>query len=144
MIKRKSFLLAAVVAAVFSMAAATPSHAAGSISWYTSLDSGLAAAKKSGKPVFIYFWATWCGPCKLMVKKVYPKPAVVAESKKWVMIKLDYDKNAAAVKKYKVAATLPQYLFVTPKGKLVKKTASYLDEKKLISAMRGAHSSAKG
>lgn len=143
MLNRKSSYFAALCAAAVALVSASPSQASGSIAWRTSLDSGLAEAKKTGKPVMVYFWATWCGPCKLMVKSVYPKPSVVAESKKWVMVKLDFDKNEKAVRKYNVAANLPQFLFLTPGGKLASKTQGYKSESALVAAMRGAYRGAK-
>lgn len=52
------------------------------------------------KPVLAYFWATWCGPCKL----VAPSVEAVAQSygDRLKVVKLEVDANPNAVKTCKV------------------------------------------
>lgn len=44
--------------------------------WYASLDEGLAAASREGKPVFLDVWATWCKNCVVMDATTFKDPAV--------------------------------------------------------------------
>lgn len=52
------------------------------------------------KPVLVYFWASWCGPCKLM------SPAVTAAAEKYgeklKVVKMEVDPNPVSVTQYKV------------------------------------------
>ena len=58
-----------------------------------------------GKPLFINFWATWCGPC------LYEKPRIEAlrkklEPKGWVFIMLS-DESTDKIRRYQAAKKYP-------------------------------------
>jgi thiol:disulfide interchange protein DsbD len=44
--------------------------------WYQSLDEGLSAARRDGKPVFLDVWATWCKNCVAMDATTFRDPQV--------------------------------------------------------------------
>ena len=60
-------------------------------------------------PTFVYFFATWCGPCKTMspvlddLKKVY--------GEKLRIIKIDVDKNPAIADQFKIRGVPTLMLF---------------------------------
>ena len=71
---------------------------------------------QSDKTVLVDFWATWCGPCK-MVAPVLDE--IAGENKdKLTVAKLDIDRNPDAMRKYGIMAV--PTLMVFQKGEVVK------------------------
>ncbi|RYG68390.1 thioredoxin [bacterium] len=89
------------------------------VKWSSSYKSALAEAKRTGKPVFVDVFTTWCGPCKYLDEVTYKDPKFVAESRNWVMVKVDAEKNQeniALAKKFKVQG-YPTMIFLKSNGK---------------------------
>ena len=54
----------------------------------------LAKSKAQNKPIFVDFFTTWCGPCKLLEQKVYSKPEVIQKmNANFINFKIDAEKG---------------------------------------------------
>lgn len=59
-----------------------------------------AEVLQADKPVLAYFWASWCGPCRLVSPSV--EWAADTYSDRLKIVKLEVDPNPQSVKKYSV------------------------------------------
>jgi thioredoxin 1 len=94
-----------------------------------------SAVLNSDKPVVVDFWATWCGPCK-MVAPVLDE--IAGENKdKLTVAKLDIDANPATARDYQVMSIPTMIVFqdgkpvkqivgAKPKAALLSDLADYL------------------
>jgi thiol:disulfide interchange protein DsbD len=84
------------------------------------LDERLAAAKNSGKPVFLDYFADWCTDCVRMENSTFADQRVRAALEDFVRLKVDVtDPNDPEVKRlkerYRVFAP-PAFIFLTKQG----------------------------
>ncbi len=114
-------------------------------------------AREEGKYIFIDCYATWCIPCKLMDKQVYPNDTVGSfMNARFISIKMQMDtsstddliikrrySDAKLIAKTFNIKSYPTYLFISPDGELVHKAVGYKDASQLISASTAALDSAR-
>lgn len=94
----------------------------------------LAQAQKENKIIFIDAYASWCGPCKLMAKNIFPQPEVGDfYNANFINTKYDMEKGEgiALAKKYGVKA-YPTYLFINADGELLYTGTGYYAAKDFI------------
>lgn len=109
-------LLAAHLAVAVAPAAAHDWND-GRITWQP-FAQGLAAAKKEKKPVCLVLYTEWCPHCA-NYSGVFRDPRVVEKAKRFVMIRLDKDKNAELSKKFAPDGEyIPRTYFLSAAGEL--------------------------
>lgn len=112
------------------------------IQWQPSLQAAIKEAKRTGKPIMVDFFATWCGPCKMLDSETYTDASVIKESKRWISVKVDVDKEAKLAEKYKVSA-MPTVAFLRPDGTLVTGFVGYQGPKDALKSIRAAYAKVK-
>lgn len=89
--------------------------------------SVLAKAKNSNKLIFVDVYTTWCGPCKMMARDVFPNEKVGSKfNASFVNYKIDAEKGEGIdlARKYNVRA-YPNFLFINGDGELVHRVIGY-------------------
>jgi len=92
-------LLRNVFFAIACIAGVSPALAEGP--WLTSIEEGLAKAKKENKLVMVEFTGSdWCPPCMMMDKEVFSKEEFLVEAQKhYVLVKMDAPKKDPELRK---------------------------------------------
>lgn len=88
---------------------------------------------KADKPVLAYFWATWCGPCRLVSPSIDAMVETYADRLK--IVKLEVDPNPISVKSYKVEG-VPALRFFKD-GQEVERSEGALTKAKITEIIEG-------
>ena len=88
---------------------------------------------KSDIPVVVDFWATWCGPCK-MIAPILEEIADEYDGKLKVA-KIDVDANTKVASQYKIMS-IPSLLFFK-NGELVEQVVGALPKAQLVNKVTG-------
>lgn len=103
-----------------------------------TLDQALARAAKEKRVVFIDFYTTWCGPCKMLDTTTWKDEKVIALLKqKTIPLKIDAEKEAALSKKYGINA-YPTLLLLKPDGSILDRMVGYQPPERFTASLQSA------
>jgi len=114
------------------------------IPWMTDLDAGLQKAAAENKPVLIDTWATWCVNCKVLEKKTFNHPDVVAEARDFIPLKIQLEtagtpETRAFMERFGWKTySLPTTLILNSSGETVHTLRGVVDPEEMIARMRDA------
>lgn len=84
------------------------------------------------KPVLVDFFATWCGPCKMMGPILDDVSKKISD--KAIVLKVDVDKNRDAAIKYQVQGV--PTLIIFKKGKIVWRQSGVVQANQLVNLLQ--------
>ena len=99
------------------VAASVTAQEAG-IPWITSYEDALVQLRENKKPLFIEFYADWCGPCKQMDAEVYSEPDVIEALKYFTCVRIDVDSAMNVAAAYQVNS-IPRFIVVSVDEEIV-------------------------
>jgi thioredoxin-related protein len=104
--------------------------------FHGTFEEAKTKAKLENKPLFIDVYTSWCGPCKMMAKKVFTQKEVGTYfNQNFICYKLQADdkegKNRKIAYSYHVVA-YPTLLWIDGKGELLHVAVGYQESDELI------------
>ncbi|UCF36943.1 MAG: thioredoxin family protein [Acidobacteriota bacterium] len=116
--------------------ASSEEAATGEAQWMTSLDEALTQAAEVGKPVFVDFWAIWCGYCKDL-EAAFRTPDFSQVLEGFVLARIDFDVEKDWVARYGIR-TLPTTLVLGENGEVIMRSVGRTPTRILLQRTRTA------
>lgn len=108
-----------------------------SAKWYYDLDEAKKVAQASNKKIFVDFFATWCGPCKMLERDCFGTDEFKAFGKKMVFCRIDVDEQQSVAQAYGIEA-MPTQDVLDKNGNVVANRVGYSNAQDFFSFLSGA------
>ena len=98
-----------------------------------NLEQAKELAQKENKLIFIDLFTTWCGPCRLMKKNVFPNAELgLFFNKNFINLNIDAEKEGLEITKEFKIQNFPSFIFLDKNGKLVQYEYGYFNTKQFL------------
>lgn len=130
----KNSLLATIICLFFAISL----QAANKVNFYSgSFPAARENAKKLNRPMFLYFTASWCMPCRLMDETTWQDPNLAKYIEdNYIGLKIDTDvfENYHYKEKFKIQA-YPTIIFLNPDGEFIARQEGSVTGSELLRMM---------
>jgi thioredoxin-like negative regulator of GroEL len=108
-----------------------------SIEWKTDYHEAVKLAKELNKPLLIDFFATWCGPCRMMDEQVYTDAEVIQAMGSFVTVKVDVDADTKTAMAYGVQS-IPRNVVLNIHGEMIGDRLGFMESEEFIAYLKDA------
>jgi thiol:disulfide interchange protein len=122
------FVLLAVTGVSLLVRASRPDEI---IPWRASYPAALEEARGAGKRPFLYFTASWCGPCQKMKYTTWADKDVEAALRDYVPVKVDIDEHPDLARQYNLDG-VPTFVTLDREGNLAKRTVGAMAPREFV------------
>lgn len=84
--------------------------------WSKDFAEARKQSEETGKPLVAMFSTSWCGPCKMMIARVFPTAQAKEALESFVPVYVDSEKHRDLAGKYEIRA-FPTFVCLEPGGK---------------------------
>lgn len=106
------------------------------VSWRQDFEGARQEAASSGKPLLVYFTASWCGPCREMKRTTFADARVAQALEGVVAVKVDIDQSRELARRFGVDAVPRLQLMRAPEDP-GRAYVGYISSEQLIQWLRG-------
>jgi thiol:disulfide interchange protein len=122
---------------IFATLACGPKH---QVEWEKYTPETMVEARASGKPILLYFYAAWCGPCMTLKEQTWSDLRVIEALSSYRRLKADMSfQHSEKVQKigaeYEVEG-LPTMLFFDAQGKPVYSQTGFISAERLLTILK--------
>lgn len=118
-------------------ASAAPTVARGNIQFIEGFERGQEEATRTGKPMMLFFTASWCTYCHQMAADAFTLPQAVDLSQRFTCVLIDADEEATVCQMFQVRG-YPTIQFVSPGGAPLNRLVGKQPGQQLVMEMHAA------
>lgn len=107
------------------------------LTWVSSVEQATATARRDErKKVIAWFVNDRCNECRDIEREVLQNPDVIAESRRWLFVRIDTDDNPEAARYYLSGGSAPAFAFIDKYGAVYRRYFGSVTPEEFVTMLR--------